>query len=68
MPLIGLRNELQLKQIRIISLKGTPLKTHWNLVWLKEKKLTPLSEALITHITEHREEIIREQFGWTENY
>ena len=68
MPLIGLRNELQLKQIRIVPLKGTPLKTHWNLVWLREKKLSPLSEALIAHIAEQREEIIRQQFGWAEGY
>jgi DNA-binding transcriptional LysR family regulator len=68
MPLIGLKNELQLKQLKIVHFKGLPLKTTWNLVWLKEKQLTPLMDALIKHIQINRENIIREQFEWVNNY
>ncbi len=32
MPLIGIKNELQ-----IIPVKGFPIKSVWNLIWLKDK-------------------------------
>ena len=38
MPLIGIKNELSNQDLEIIPLKGLPIITHWNLIWLKEKK------------------------------
>ena len=38
MPLIGLKNELQNKELQIINIKGLPITTTWSLIWLKGKK------------------------------
>ncbi|MFZ1335798.1 MAG: LysR family transcriptional regulator, partial [Saprospiraceae bacterium] len=43
MPLIGIKNELQSKELQIIPVKGLPIKTTWSLVWLKGKSHTPVS-------------------------
>ncbi len=37
MPLIGIKNELKSGDMRIIPVKGLPIKTAWQLIWLKGK-------------------------------
>jgi hypothetical protein len=46
MPLIGLKNELINKDLKIIQVKGFPIKSVWNMVWQKNKNLSPIA----THI------------------
>lgn len=58
MPLIGIRNEVKNKQLRIIEVKGLPIKTHWQLIWMKEKKLLPASQAFLQYIKQHKQEIL----------
>jgi len=67
-PLIGLKNELQNGDLRIIPTKGFPIKSMWHLIWLKGKKFSPLAEAYIKYLQKHKSEIISAKFGWTENY
>ncbi|MTI20893.1 LysR family transcriptional regulator [Fulvivirga sp. RKSG066] len=62
MPLIGLRHELELDYLRTVNLKQLPVKTSWNLVWSSGKSLSPAGEALIAHIEEHKEQVIKENF------
>jgi len=50
MPLIGTKNELQDREIQIISIKGMPIKTTWRLIWLKGKKHSPISLAYIDYL------------------
>ena len=64
MPLIGLRNELQNHQLEIVDVKGLPIITHWNLVWLKDKKLSPVTAAYLEYIEEAKDVIIAEHFAW----
>ncbi|MEH6745510.1 MAG: LysR substrate-binding domain-containing protein [Maribacter arcticus] len=45
MPIIGLKNELMNKSAQIIPVKGLPIITKWNLIWLKSKKLSPTAKA-----------------------
>ena len=47
MPLIGIRNEIQNKELQIIPLKELPIKTTWSLIWLKGKKQTLVSAAYL---------------------
>ena len=47
MPLIGIKNELQSKELQIIPVKGLPIKTTWSLVWLKGKSHTPVSVSFL---------------------
>ena len=63
-PLIGLRNELANGSIKIFPIKGLPIKTKWNLVYRKGKKLTPAHEEFIRHIDEEKLKIVDEYFSW----
>ncbi len=63
-PLIGMKNELANKQLYIISSKGLPVTTYWRLIWLKNKKLSPIAQAYLAYVQQEKERIIAEQFGW----
>lgn len=63
MPLIGIRNELANKQLKIIPLDKLPLMTEWNLVWNKGKRMYPVAQAFIDYLNEHKEEIILTHFS-----
>ncbi len=66
MPLIGIKNELLNKDLRIIEMAGLPISTTWNLVWLSAKKLSPAASAFLEYIELEKERIISEQFKWFE--
>jgi DNA-binding transcriptional LysR family regulator len=66
MPLIGLRNELRDKQLKIFPVKGLPIQTNWSLIWLKDKKLPPPAKALVEHLRMHNEDLITTYFSWLE--
>ena len=68
MPLIGLKNALKNNDVRIIPMKGLPIKTHWNLIWLKSKRLSPAAQAYLEYIKAEKDAIINEKFGWFINY
>lgn len=63
-PLIGMSNELQNKDIYIIPSKGLPILTYWRLIWLKNKKLSPVASAYLDFIRKEKEAIIEKHFGW----
>jgi DNA-binding transcriptional LysR family regulator len=64
MPLLGLQNELQNKQMYILQADGLPLKTDWRLIWLKGKKLSPVSQAFLDFIRSEKQQILKEHFEW----
>jgi len=64
MPLLGLQNELLNKQLYILKADGLPLKTDWRLIWLKGKKLSPVSQAFLDFIRSEKERILQEHFEW----
>lgn len=68
MPLIGIKNELKNGSLQIIPFKGLPIITHWNLIWLKAKKLSPVASAFLEYIQEDNDRIIQEEFRWFEEY
>lgn len=68
MPLIGIKNELTNGDLHITPIKGLPIKTIWNLIWLKGKKHSPAAQALKEHIEQHREDIMHQSFNWYEKY
>ncbi len=68
MPLIGIKHELLSGDIKIMNIKGLPLRSQWNLVWMKSKKLSPAANAFLDHLGTHKERIISEKFNWTANY
>ena len=58
MPLIGLRNELNLGQLEIIPCQGLPLQTEWSLVWRSDRKLPPAARALIQELEQNLDRVI----------
>ncbi|HPH86949.1 MAG TPA: LysR family transcriptional regulator [Chitinophagales bacterium] len=68
MPLIGIKNELNDGSLRIIPVKGFPIKSVWNLIWLKEKKLSPVAQAFLNYVRKEKSNIIKEKFDWFEKY
>jgi DNA-binding transcriptional LysR family regulator len=68
MPLIGLKNELHNGDLRIVPVKGLPIVTNWNLVWLKNKRLSPTATAYLKFIETEKDRIIKEHFDWHEHY
>jgi len=67
MPLIGIRNELQNKQLQIIPITGLPVKSEWRLIWLKQKKLSPVAEAFIEFTKKNTQQIFTNHFSWIAN-
>ena len=68
MPLIGIKNELQNQQLEIIPQEDLPIITHWQLIWLKDKKHSPVAQRFLEFIEKEKEAIIANQFDWYEKY
>ena len=68
MPLIGIKSELNNGDLQIIPLKGFPIKSVWNLIWLKNKKKSPAADAFLNYIKKEKGKIIKEKFDWFEQY
>jgi DNA-binding transcriptional LysR family regulator len=68
MPLIGIKNEIQNNELKIISIKGLPINTTWSLIWLKGKQHSPVSKAFLEYLTKEKEQIGQDKFSWSEQY
>lgn len=64
MPLIGIKNELIQNELQIIPVKGLPIITNWSLIWLKDKKHSPVAAAFLEYLKLEKERIISEKFSW----
>ncbi|MFM1772233.1 MAG: hypothetical protein RLZZ71_1375 [Bacteroidota bacterium] len=62
MPKIGLRNELKSGDLKIIKMKGLPIITHWNLIWLKGKQLNQVAKTYVDFIEENKRKIAKNYF------
>jgi DNA-binding transcriptional LysR family regulator len=68
MPLIGIKNELNMGQLKIIPIKGLPIQTTWSLIWLKGKRHAPAANAFLNFLETSKHHIINERFNWYEQY
>ena len=68
MPLIGIKNELNNHELQIIPVKGFPIKSVWNLIWLESKNLSPVASAFLEYLKQEKENIIQKHFYWSEAY
>ena len=68
MPMIGLRNELLNDQLQLIPMEGLPICTDWYLIYLDNKKLSPIAKTFVEFIEKEKEYIIEENFSWVEKY
>lgn len=68
MPLIGIKNELDRGDLQIIPVKGFPIKSTWNLIWLKNKNFSPAALSYLEHLQKEKNKIIKERFKWLEMF
>ncbi|MDI9341976.1 MAG: LysR family transcriptional regulator [Sediminibacterium sp.] len=68
MPLIGIRNELFTDELQIIPVKGLPIITTWSLIWLKNKKHSPVAISFLEYLKKEKEQIVHDKFSWYEQY
>jgi LysR family transcriptional regulator, low CO2-responsive transcriptional regulator len=64
MPLIGIKNEISNGSLQIINIKGLPITTNWQLIWMKNKRFTPIMEAYFSFLQNEKANIILEYFSW----
>lgn len=63
MPLIGIKNELENKELEIIPVKGLPITTTWSLIWPKDKKHSPIASAYLAFLIKNKQRIIQNNFN-----
>jgi DNA-binding transcriptional LysR family regulator len=63
MPLIGIRNEIENGLLKVIPMKGLPIQTTWRLIWLKEKRLSPIAESYLQYLEKEKENITKNYFS-----
>lgn len=68
MPLIGIKNELKAGTLQIIPVKGFPIRSTWNLTWLKNKNFTLVSDAFLKYIRLEKNRIIKQHFEGIEQF
>lgn len=68
MPLIGIKNELFTGELQIIPVKGFPIKSIWNLIWLKDKGFSMVANSFLNYLKAEKQNIIKEKFDWFESY
>jgi DNA-binding transcriptional LysR family regulator len=68
MPLIGIKNELTNGDLQIVNVKGFPIKSIWNLIWLKGKSFSPVANSFLTYLKAEKAGIIKNKFEWYEQY
>ena len=66
MPLIGIKNELNMGELQIIPVKGFPIKSVWNLIWLKDKGFSMVANSYLDYLKTEKQNIIKERFSWFE--
>lgn len=68
MPLIGIKNELQNKDLKIVPYKGLPMNSRWSLIWLKSKKLSPVAESYLEFLKSNKDQIMIDRFSWIKEF
>jgi DNA-binding transcriptional LysR family regulator len=68
MPLIGIKNELQSGDLKIIPVKDLPIISNWQLIWPKNKKFSPVASSFLEYMKVNKEDIIKSHFSWYEEF
>ncbi|WP_339611260.1 LysR substrate-binding domain-containing protein [uncultured Planktosalinus sp.] len=68
MPIIGIKNELKNGDLEIIPVGGFPIKSNWQIIWMKGKKFSPVALAYLNHIKKEKKKLINLNFGWYDRY
>ncbi|TPV35064.1 LysR family transcriptional regulator [Paucihalobacter ruber] len=66
--LLGIKNELEQKDLKIVPVKGLPLISEWKLIWLQSKTLSPVALAFLAYVRHNQQDIYHSYFSWQEKY
>lgn len=66
--IFSIKNELRQKEIRIVPVTGLPLVQNWRLVWLRQKKLSPVAAAFLKYVQGNKQAVYDRQFSWIGSY
>lgn len=64
MPHIGIKNEIAQGELQIIPVKGFPINSTWNLIWMKHKQFSPVATAYLEYLRKNKDHIIKNKFDW----
>jgi DNA-binding transcriptional LysR family regulator len=68
LSLLSIKNELKLNELEIIPDMQMRVRSHWRLIWLKKKKLTPIASAFLDYIQKNKIKTYNTHFSWVEEY
>lgn len=68
LPLVSMKNEIYANQLKLIDFDGFPIEKVWKLVWLKNKRLSPVAKAFLEYVRNKKSEIISREFSWMDAY
>lgn len=68
LSLVSVKNELKLNELEIIPDVQMRVRSQWRLIWLKDKKLSPIALAFIKFIQSNKLKIYEKNFSWIEEY
>lgn len=68
MPLIGIKNALAIGELQVIPVRGLPIITNWNLIWLSSKNMSNIGKSLIEHVNENKDAVIEKHFTWLKRH
>ncbi len=68
MPIISMKHELRNQSVRVLDMKGFPVRSSWRLVWMQQKQLGPVAQSFLDFLKTEKQRIIQEQFKWLEDY
>lgn len=68
LSILSLKSDLKVKSVKIIPVKGLPLKSTWRLIWLKQKKFSVVAQAYLDYIRKEKQNIYNRNFSWVEKH
>lgn len=68
LSILTLKNELKQKELKIIPIRGLPLKSNWRLIWLRRKSPSLVAQAYLDYLFRERASIYKTHFSWIESF
>jgi DNA-binding transcriptional LysR family regulator len=68
LSILSVKNELKQKEVKVIPVKGFPLHSEWQLIWLQKKQLSSVAQAYLQYIRKNKSTVIKQHFSWMGAY
>jgi len=60
----SMKSELKSGEIKQLNIQNFPITTHWQLIWLKGKRMNPAARKFLDFVKSRKDKIIEENFSW----